>query len=97
MYLTGYEFFHFQTDTLKLNPLRLMIPCTIACSFAFMLPVATINNAIVYSYGRLNMGDMVGSNDLAPHFPKTFISRFQLYKKWHVVNRIVQILDSSIY
>eukprot|EP00112_Aurelia_sp_Birch-Aquarium-sp1_P011160 Seg2351.4 transcript_id=Seg2351.4/GoldUCD/mRNA.D3Y31 product="Solute carrier family 13 member 3" protein_id=Seg2351.4/GoldUCD/D3Y31 len=42
-----------------IHPWYLMIPATISCSFAFMFPVSTPPNAIVYSTGRLQMLDMV--------------------------------------
>jgi hypothetical protein len=35
-----------------------MIPATIACSYAFMLPIATPPNAIAYSTGYFKMTDM---------------------------------------
>jgi sodium-dependent dicarboxylate transporter 2/3/5 len=44
---------------LSLNPLLLMIPATISASMAFMLPVATPPNAIVFSSGRIKMSQMV--------------------------------------
>jgi sodium-dependent dicarboxylate transporter 2/3/5 len=45
--------------TLDVPPLVLMIPATLSASCAFMLPVATPPNAIVYSSGRVRMGDMI--------------------------------------
>jgi len=41
------------------NPLLLMIPATLSASCAFMMPVATPPNAIVFGSGRVKIGEMV--------------------------------------
>jgi sodium-dependent dicarboxylate transporter 2/3/5 len=44
---------------LDLHPFGLMIGATLAASCAFMLPVATPPNAVVFGSGYLRMKDMV--------------------------------------
>ncbi|XP_010888895.1 solute carrier family 13 member 3 isoform X2 [Esox lucius] len=43
----------------NVNPLYFMIPATIGCSFAFMLPVSTPPNSIAFASGHLLVKDMV--------------------------------------
>lgn len=44
---------------MEMHPLYVMLPCSIAASLAFMLPVATPPNAIAFSFGILRVFDMV--------------------------------------
>lgn len=44
--------------TLGVNPMMLIVPATIAASCAFMLPVATPPNAVVFGSGRIGSGEM---------------------------------------
>ena len=51
--------FNSQGEEIGVHPWYLMLPAAISCSFAFMLPVATPPNAIVFSGGHLKVKDMV--------------------------------------
>nr|XP_050025496.2 solute carrier family 13 member 2-like [Dermacentor andersoni] len=52
-------------EDLNLNPLLFMIPTTIASNYAFLLPVGTPANAMVYEHGRLTIMEMVVPGFLA--------------------------------
>ncbi|XP_029912427.1 Na(+)/dicarboxylate cotransporter 3 [Myripristis murdjan] len=43
----------------SVNPLYFMMPATVGCSFAFMLPVSTPPNSIAFASGHLMVKDMV--------------------------------------
>lgn len=43
---------------IEMDPLLLAVPAAVAASCAFMMPVATPPNAIVYSTGRITIGQM---------------------------------------
>ncbi|GAB3043602.1 SLC13 family permease [Virgibacillus ainsalahensis] len=44
---------------LNIHPYALMVPCAMAANCAFMLPVGTPPNAIIYGTGRLKITEMV--------------------------------------
>ena len=47
------------SQSLDMNPMYLTLPVTLAASFAFMMPISTPPNAIVFSSGMIRMKDMM--------------------------------------
>jgi sodium-dependent dicarboxylate transporter 2/3/5 len=46
-------------EALNVEPLTLMLPATISASFAFMMPVATAPNAIIFASGQIPIKKMI--------------------------------------
>jgi sodium-dependent dicarboxylate transporter 2/3/5 len=46
-------------QAIDINPLLLMLPVTLSASMAFMMPIATPPNAIVFASGLLKIQDMI--------------------------------------
>lgn len=47
------------SERYELPILYLAVPCALTCSFAFMFPIATPPNAIVFASGRIKLKDML--------------------------------------
>ncbi|KAK2714010.1 hypothetical protein QYM36_008568 [Artemia franciscana] len=47
------------SEQIGVNPLYLMLPAAVTCSYAFMLPVATPPNAIVFTAGKMKAKEMI--------------------------------------
>jgi sodium-dependent dicarboxylate transporter 2/3/5 len=65
-------------NEINVNPLLIMIPVTLAASMAFMLPIATPPNAIVFGTGKLTIVQMVKTGLLINIFSVLVITIFTL-------------------
>jgi len=70
--------------TINIHPLLFMLPATISASMAFMLPVATPPNAIVFGSGRLKVIDMARTGLLLNLIGALIISVVTYYWGVHV-------------
>jgi solute carrier family 13 (sodium-dependent dicarboxylate transporter), member 2/3/5 len=61
------------------HPLLIALPATFAVSCAFMLPVATPPNAILFSSGRLKVADMARAGVLLNLLTAVLVSLFAVY------------------
>ena len=67
------------------NPLLLMIPATLSASCAFMLPIATPPNAIVFGSGELEMRHMIRAGLLLNLIGVALISVFFYFISSHLL------------
>ncbi|MCD6090324.1 MAG: SLC13/DASS family transporter [Bacteroidales bacterium] len=65
--------------SIKVNPLLLMLPATFAASLAFMLPVATPPNAIVFGTNRINVMQMAKTGIVLNILAVIILSLFVYY------------------
>lgn len=83
--------------SVEVNPLLFMIPATLSGSMAFMLPIATPPNAIVFGAGKIQMRDMIKAGvalnfigvllvSLGTYFFATYIFGIDLshFPKWAI-------------
>ena len=70
---------------MDIEPLYLMLPVTFAASFAFMFPVASPPNAMVFAHGYVSVADMVSMSTL-------FESLFTLPGKIHFEKDLATLL-----
>jgi solute carrier family 13 (sodium-dependent dicarboxylate transporter), member 2/3/5 len=65
--------------TINIEPVLLMIPATISASMAFMMPVATPPNAIVFGSGQLQVKDMARAGIILNIVGAVLITFFSYY------------------
>jgi len=75
-----------------IHPYLLMIPATISASCAFMLPVATPPNAIIFSSGYVSMSDMVKAG-----FVLNFLGALLIPVIIYFISLPLLGIDSSIF
>jgi sodium-dependent dicarboxylate transporter 2/3/5 len=76
---------------MKINPLFLMIPATLSASCAFMLPVATPPNAIIFGSGRVKIAEMARAGILINIVGAVFITLF-----FYFVGTTIFSIDPSV-
>ena len=76
---------------MKTNPLMLLIPATLSASCAFMMPVATPPNAIIFGSGRVKIYEMVKAGVLI-----NFIGVFVITSVFLALGTFVFSIDPTV-
>ena len=79
----------FQSLGIEVNPLYLMLPTVICCSYAFMLPAATAPNAIVFAGSGMKSMTMVSDYCL-------FYNLLIHQPEWSSGERVSLVLRSTV-
>ena len=53
---------------MRVHPFYFILPTAVSASFAFMFPVATLPNALVFAYGDVRVVDMVSAAGKTLHW-----------------------------
>lgn len=77
---------------MQTNPLLLMIPATLSASCAFMMPVATPPNAIVFGSGRIRIAEMARVGIFINIIGVIVISLF-----FYVVGTAIFSIDANVF
>lgn len=77
---------------MKINPLLLMIPATISASCAFMMPVATPPNAIVFGSGRIRISEMAKAGIFI-----NFIGAILITLLFYLIGTVVFSIDPGVF
>jgi sodium-dependent dicarboxylate transporter 2/3/5 len=72
--------------SIDINPLFLMLPATVSASMAFMLPVATPPNAIIFGTNRIKIADMATTGLIINLVGAVIITVFTYFLIGHVFN-----------
>ncbi|XP_053549616.1 Na(+)/dicarboxylate cotransporter 3 [Bombina bombina] len=91
---------------LKVNPLYLMIPGTVGCSYAFMLPVSTPPNSIAFATGHLLVKDMAKTGllmnlmgvlllSLAMNTWASSIFQLHTFPDWVTIQNVTSLVETA--
>jgi sodium-dependent dicarboxylate transporter 2/3/5 len=77
---------------MKVNPLLLMVPATLSASCAFMMPVATPPNAIVFGSGRIRIAEMARAGILI-----NVIGAFLITAFFYLIGTAILSIDPNLF